>query len=139
MVKWSESEFAQLCLTLCDPMDSSLPGSSVHGIFQARVLEWVTMSFSRGSSWPRDWTQVSCTAGRHFTLWATREAHRVFLIRHYHLFVQGWSKSQKIFSWNLMNVIWNLSGQHRIEKIMLNTGQSTVISCWLIKSFLNLG
>ena len=52
----------------------SCPGFSVHRIFQARVLEWVAISFSRGSSWPRDWTQVSCIAGRCFTLWATREA-----------------------------------------------------------------
>ena len=58
----------------CDPMDCSLPGSSVHGILQARVLEWVAISFSRGSSRPRDQTQVSRIAGRFFTLWATREA-----------------------------------------------------------------
>ena len=69
-----ESEVAQSCLTLCDPMDCSPPGFSVHGIFQARVLEWVAISFSRGSSWPQDRTKVSCIAGRHFTLWATREA-----------------------------------------------------------------
>ena len=50
----SESEVAQSCLTLCDPMDCSLPGSSVHGILQARILEWVAISFSRGSSQPRD-------------------------------------------------------------------------------------
>ena len=56
-------------------MDCSLPGFFVHGIFQARVLEWVAISFSRGSSWPRNRTQVSCIAGRRFTLWATREAH----------------------------------------------------------------
>ena len=68
------SEVAQSCLTLFDPMDRSSPGSSVHGIFQARVLEWVAISFSRGSSQPRDWTWVSCTAGRRFTIWATREA-----------------------------------------------------------------
>ena len=55
----SESEVTQSCLTLCNPMDCSLPGSSVHGIFQARVLEWVAISFSRGSSWSRDWTQPS--------------------------------------------------------------------------------
>ena len=48
-----ESEVAQLCLTLCDPMDCSLPGSSIHGIFQARILEWIAISFSRGSSQPR--------------------------------------------------------------------------------------
>ena len=54
-----ESEVAQSCLTLCDLVDCSLPGSSVHGILQARVLERVAISFSRGSSQPRDWTQVS--------------------------------------------------------------------------------
>ena len=76
-LKWSEvkwSEVAQSCPTLCNPMDCSPPGFSVHGIFQARVLQWVAISFSRGSSWPRDWTQVSCIAGRFFTTWATREA-----------------------------------------------------------------
>ena len=69
----SESEVVQSCLTLCDPMDCSLPGSSVRGIFQARVLEWVAVSFSRRSSQPRDRTQVSRIAGRRFTIWATRE------------------------------------------------------------------
>ena len=56
------------------PMDGSLPGSTVHGIFQARIREWVAISFSRGSSQPKDRTQVSCIAGRRFTIWATREA-----------------------------------------------------------------
>ena len=69
-----KSEVAQSCPTLCDPMDCSLLGSPIRGIFQARVLEWVAISFSRGSSWPRDQTQVSRIAGRRFTLWATREA-----------------------------------------------------------------
>ena len=64
----SESEVSQSCLTLCDPMDCSLPGSSIHGIFQARVLEWVAVSFSRRSSQPRDQTQVSRITGRRFTL-----------------------------------------------------------------------
>ena len=57
----------QLCPNLCDPMDCSSPGSSVHGISQARILEWVSISFSRGSSQPRDQTHVSCTAGKFFT------------------------------------------------------------------------
>ena len=66
--RWkSESEVAQSCLTLCDPMDCSPLGSSVHGIFQASVLEGVAISFSRGSSRPRDQTQVSHVAGRCFT------------------------------------------------------------------------
>ena len=56
-------------------MDCSLTGSSVHGIFQVRILEWGAISFSRGSSWPRDRTQVSRIAGRRFTIWATSEAH----------------------------------------------------------------
>ena len=54
------AEFTQSCLTLCDPVDCSPPGSSIHGILQARILEWVAISFSRGSSRPRDRTQVSC-------------------------------------------------------------------------------
>ena len=66
------SEVARSCLTLWDPMDHSLPGSSIHGIFQARVLEWAAISFSRGSSQPRDWTH--CIADRRLTIWATREA-----------------------------------------------------------------
>ena len=65
----------QLCPTLCRPMDCSLPGSSVHRIFQARILEWVAISSSKGSFQPRDQTQVSCIAGRFFTNWATRETH----------------------------------------------------------------
>ena len=64
---------AQSCPTLWDPMDCNPPGSSVHEIFQARILEWVAISFSRGSSQPRDRTRVSCTAGKFFTNWATRE------------------------------------------------------------------
>ena len=55
-------------------MDCSPPGSSIHGILQARILEWIAISFSRGSPWPRDWTQASRIASRCFNLWATREA-----------------------------------------------------------------
>ena len=81
----SESEVAQSCLTLCDPMDCSLPGYSVHGIFKTRVLERVAFSFSRGSSQPRDWSQVSGIVGRHFyrlshqgsPLWASLVAYLV--------------------------------------------------------------
>ena len=61
---------SQSCLTLCDPMDYI-----IHGILQARILEWVAFPFSRGSSQPRDQTQVSRIAGGFFTSWATREAH----------------------------------------------------------------
>ena len=71
-LKWSE--VTQSCLTLCDPMDSGLPSSAIHGIFQVRILEWAAISFSRGSFQPRDWTWVSCIADGCFTVWATREA-----------------------------------------------------------------
>ena len=65
---------AQSCPTLCDPMDCSLPGSSVHGIFQGRILEWVDIPFSGGTSQHRDRTWVSHIDVRFFTIWATREA-----------------------------------------------------------------
>ena len=69
-MKWSHSVVSDSLW----PQDCSLPGSSVHGILQARMLEWVAISFSRRTSWPRDWTQVFRIAGRCFTIWATREA-----------------------------------------------------------------
>ena len=65
---------AQSCLTLCNPMDCSPPGSSVYGILQARILEWVAMPSSRASSQPRDQPPVSCIAGRFLTVLATWEA-----------------------------------------------------------------
>ena len=71
LVKKSENEVAQSCPILRDPMDCSLQGSSIHGIFHARIMEWVAISFSRRSSRPRDWTWVSCIVGRCFTIWAT--------------------------------------------------------------------
>ena len=64
----SESEVAQSYPTLCNSMDCSLPGSSVHGIFQAIVLEWIAISFSKRSSQPRDLTQVSHIIDRRFTV-----------------------------------------------------------------------
>ena len=69
-----KSEVAQSRPTLCDPMDCSPPGSSIHRILQAAILEWVVISFSREPSRPRNRTQVSLIAGRRFNLWAKREA-----------------------------------------------------------------
>ena len=69
-----EGEVTQSCPTLWNPVDCSLSGSSVHGVFQARVLEWIAISFSRGSSRPRNRTRISRIAGRCFTVWATGEA-----------------------------------------------------------------
>ena len=57
---------SQSCLTLCNPTDCSPPGSSAHGVLQARILDWLDIPFSRGSSWPRDQTLVSCIAGSFF-------------------------------------------------------------------------
>ena len=65
---------AQSCPALCNSMDCGLSGSSIHGILQARVLEWVAIPVFRGSSQPKDWTQFSCFAGRFFTVWVTGEA-----------------------------------------------------------------
>ena len=67
-------EVTQSCPTLCDHMDCSPPGSSVHGILQARILEWVDILLSRGPSWPRNQTQVSCIAGRFLICRAIRKA-----------------------------------------------------------------
>ena len=72
--EWMKVLVAQSCLTLCNPMDYSPPGSSVLGALWARILKWVTIPFSRGSSQPRNQTWVSLIAGRFFTSWATREA-----------------------------------------------------------------
>ena len=80
-------------LTFCNPMDCSLPGSSVHGILQVRILEWVAIPFSRGSSRPMDQTQVSCRVGRYFTIWVTEKP------------VAAW----------ILNKILNFSGTHQDE------------------------
>ena len=72
----------QSCSILCNPMDCTPPGSSIHGILHARILEWVAIPFSRGSSWPRNWTLVSCIASGFFTVWDTREAIINFTFYH---------------------------------------------------------
>ena len=69
---------SQSCPNLCDPMGCSLSGSSVHGILEAGILEWVAIPFSRGSSQARNRTQVSCIIDRYFTIWALREALLLF-------------------------------------------------------------
>ena len=75
--------------TLCDPMDCSPAGSSVHGILQARILEWVAIPFSRGSSWLRYQTLGSCIAGRFFTIWATGEALSIWYLELFLLELQS--------------------------------------------------
>ena len=89
----------QSCPTLCNPMDCSPPGSAVHGILQARILERVVISFSRGSSQPRDWTQVSLIASGFFTIWATRET-----LKHLQCFLNLYYLNAIAFSTVLFNI-----------------------------------
>ena len=122
-VNKSESEIAQLCPTLRDLMDCSLPVSSVYGIFQARILEWVAISFSRGSSWPRDQTRVSHIAGRCFTLWATREAtvRRKLSLT--------WSVQWTSLCYSGMYLIWLLANHTAYLSHEEGHRSSTAVSC----------
>ena len=88
----------QSCQTLCDHTDCSPPGSSVHGISQARILEWVVILFSRGSPQPRDWTCISHIVSGFFTIWATREAPSRAQMRHklVKLWIKTCGKSPKV-------------------------------------------
>ena len=79
----------QSCPTLCDPMDCNPSGSSVHGISQPGILEWVVISTSRGSSWPKDPNRISCTAGRFFTT-TPLEKPWAITICHYNQGQRGW-------------------------------------------------
>ena len=113
---------AQSCLTLCDPMDYSPPGSSVHGIFQARVLEWVAIFFSRGSSQPRDRTWVSHIVSRRFTHWATREVMNIYfnlnfklitnifffftISMSYEMFEAHYTEKLFVWNWNVIGVLY---------------------------------
>ena len=74
-----QAQLLQWYPTLCDPMDCSPPGSSVHGILRARILEWVAISFSRGASWHRDWTWVSWIGRWIHCHWAAWEVHKVLI------------------------------------------------------------
>ena len=100
----------QSCLTLCN--HCSPPGSSVHGILQARRLEWLAMPSSRGSSRTREWTWVSCTAGRFFTVWDTKEAHvydmyemelrlKIQYTAHMHRHIHAHTFSARVCSWDI--------------------------------------
>ena len=112
---------AQSCLTLCDPLDCSPPGSSVHGIFQIRLLEWVAISFSGGSSEPRDWPCISCMKGGLFTHWAIGEAscgHWPFV---YHL----WRNICQVFGpfiWVVCFVVLSLRTSLYIQDVNLLSG-----------------
>ena len=119
------SEVAQSCPTLFDPMDCSLPGSSVHGIFQAGVLEWVAISYSRGSSRPRDRTQISHIVGRCFIVWVTKNGILLSHKKEWNFVIcrdvdgprgchTEWSKSEieKQISF-ISTYLWNIEKQYR--------------------------
>ena len=84
------------CLILHDPMDYSPPGSFIHGILHARILEWVAIPFSRGSSQSRDRSQVSCIAGQIFTTWATRDLSKTMCL-HIILNLRGYFEFDFLF------------------------------------------
>ena len=143
VVKWSE--VAQSCPTLCDPVDCSPPGSPVHGILQARILEWVAISFSRGSSQPRDQTRVSCIAGRCFILWATSEAPKVWTallhfenavlsIRFYHLRRNAFSRLIPIIVKDHQNLGYSLlstkTNVNILKKIIFKIFQRILYKKW---------
>ena len=121
-VKWSE--VTQSCQTLCNPMDCSLPGFSDHGIFQARVLEWIAISFSWGSSRPRDLTQVSRIVGRRFTKGNAKECSNyrtIALISHA-------SKVMLKFSRPGFSNTWTVSFQ--MFKLDLEKAEEQEIKLW---------
>ena len=101
----------QLCPTLCNSMDCSPPSSSVRGISQARILEWLAISFSRGSFWPRDWTWVSCLAGGFFTTESPEKPSS-----NYHLFSSNFVPETGLNS--SMQMV-NLISDHHYETAML--------------------
>ena len=137
-----KSDVAQSCLTLCEPVDCSRPGSSVHGTLQARVLEWVAICF-RGSSWPRDWTWVFQIVGRCFIIWATRDVHLISLIAVslFRTSVSSWAASllaQRVKNLPAMQEtwIWSLGQENPLEKGMAT---HTSILAWRIQWTEELG
>ena len=128
---------AQWCPTLCDLMDCRPPGSSVHGTLQAWISEWVAIPFSRGSSWPRDWTQVSCIAGRFFTIWATTEAPWYALYR-LNLKVIS-STTSEVSNFRMKNILNLFPLLKRVGEIceeifkIIKTSNSLVISIFFVK------
>ena len=105
----------QLCLTFCDPMNCHTPGSSVHGILQARIQAWVATPFSRASSQPRDWTQVSCVAGRFFTNWATTKYNMT-------------QRDKVIYSIQALSFQYvGDSGHWALDEVLVTSGNTTVL------------
>ena len=129
-LKWKEKLLVASCTALCDPMDWGLPASSVHGIFQIRVLEWVAIPFSRESSELRDQTWVSCIAGRFFIFWVTKKACLTMLIKSWNLLI--------IFSFKRLvkkfKVLWIYLGIAELTFLLWNA-RHTKLNCVKKSSF----
>ena len=117
---------AQSCLILCEPVDCSPPSSSIHGILQARILEWTAIPFSRGSSWLRDQTRVSPIGGRFLTVWVTRKPYMAEILHNFpcnHLFdhithtqsIFNNSVSQKFLNGSLCTPFWGKALRNNFE------------------------
>ena len=107
------------CLTLCNPMDNY----TVHGILQARILEWVAIPFSRGSSQPRDQTQVSHIADRFFTSWATREA----------ITISNKQKTVKVLiAWSCPTLLPHGLSSARLPRPWHSLGKNTRVDCYFL-------
>ena len=126
---------AKLCPTPCDPMHCSAPGSSVHGLLQARVLEWVAIPFSRGSSQPRDGSQVSCIAGRFFTVsasWEARHMEAFILTRWFQLWSVGgtgvYTKYNGIRKKKRVNKNEGKRSIFRVKKLLKNEEEKSNVS-----------
>ena len=121
---------SQSCLTLCDPMGYSPPGSSVLGILQARILQWFAMPFSWGSSQPRDWTRVSSIAGRFFTVLATREAQDSLEAGYY----VGWP-AIRFFSGLRGGVRSSWDVSHKINNCLCALVCMIYVKCFLLSRY----
>ena len=112
-MKWNEMKVTQSCPTLCNPKDYTL-----HGILQARILDWVAFPFSKGSFQPRDGTQVSCFAGKYFTNWATRDVKFVFI------------EASK-WGWSDISLCFEFVFQNWIEKGIVNPVQCSCLENYM--------
>ena len=111
-----ESKVVHSCPVLCDPLDGSPPGSSVHWIFQARIMKWVAIPFSRGFSRPRYQIQVSCITGGFFTIWATGGA-------------------QIITERPILKYVWKTMAYNKKESCAFKTGLLRIfkkVLCWFV-------
>ena len=117
----SEVLVPQSCPTFWDPMVCILSGSSVHGILQARMLEYLAIPFSRKSSWPRDQTQVSCIAGRFFTNWVTREAlNFAYILKILSYFI--------LFAYTLIPSRWHLTSRWLMSCITVKLLSKNIVT-----------